>query len=86
MTKESKSQDIVITMLPAGPQVWEVFTDENIGLLAIPKGDRAKLFIDCSTIDTATCKQVGEAVKESGLGMFVDAPVSVRFPSLAQSS
>lgn len=69
-------------MLPQGHHVWEVFTNKEIGLLSIPNGGdekkRRRLFLDCSTIDTATCKKIGEEVEKSGLGDFADAPVSVR--------
>jgi 3-hydroxyisobutyrate dehydrogenase-like beta-hydroxyacid dehydrogenase len=51
---------------------------EKNGLLSISKeANRRRLFLDCSTIDTATCKKVEAVVDESGLGGFADAPVSV---------
>lgn len=65
-------------MLPQGRHVWEVFTNKENGLLSLPKEERKrKLFLDCSTIDTATCNKIGAEVKASGLGDFADAPVSV---------
>jgi 3-hydroxyisobutyrate/3-hydroxypropionate dehydrogenase len=64
-------------MLPKGPSVYDVFTNPSIGLLSIPKSTyEEKLFIECSTIDVKTSLLVGEAVKKSGLGLFVDGPVS----------
>src|SRR5438477_4867572 len=63
-------------MLPKGAHVLHVFTDAFTGLLSAPKSNREKLFIECSTIDVQTSLLVGENVKESGLGIFVDSPVS----------
>src|SRR6266536_3279709 len=77
-----KAQDVIITMLPPGRHVWEVVTNEETELLSISKeANRRGLFLDCSTIDTATCKTVGAPIKESGLGDFADAPVSVSPPA-----
>ena len=69
-------QDVIITMLPAGKQVKEVFTNPGTGLLSIPKSPKSKLFIECSTIDVPTSLEVAKAVGSSGLGRFADAPVS----------
>jgi 3-hydroxyisobutyrate dehydrogenase len=66
------SGEIVITMLPAGPQVREVYLDQG-GVL-----DRARkgaLLIDCSTIDVETSRAVAAAAGEAGFAM-LDAPVS----------
>jgi len=68
--------DIVITMLPVGKHVKEVFTNPSTGLLSVPKSDKQILFIECSTIDVPTSLEVEKAVSASGLGRFVDAPVS----------
>jgi 3-hydroxyisobutyrate dehydrogenase len=64
--------DIVITMLPAGPQVRSVYLDEG-GVLANAR--RGALLIDCSTIDVETARAVAAAAKVAGFGM-LDAPVS----------
>src|SRR5437868_6071878 len=64
--------DIVITMLPAGPQVRSVYHDEG-GVLASAR--RGALLIDCSTIDVETARAVAAAAKRSGFDM-LDAPVS----------
>ena len=64
--------DIVITMLPAGPQVRSVYLDEG-GVLANARRDA--LLIDCSTIDVDTARVVASAAKEAGFDM-LDAPVS----------
>jgi 3-hydroxyisobutyrate dehydrogenase len=64
--------DIVITMLPAGPQVRSVYLDEG-GVLASAR--RGALLIDCSTIDVETARVVAAAAKGAGFDM-LDAPVS----------
>lgn len=65
--------DVVITMLPAGKHVAEVYQGAN-GILAHIKG-RTPLLIDCSTIDVETARQVGAAASAQRLDM-LDAPVS----------
>jgi 3-hydroxyisobutyrate dehydrogenase len=62
--------DAVVTMLPAGKHVAEVYR-KNV-LLNAPK---SAILIDCSTIDVATAKQVEDEASFAGFTM-VDAPVS----------
>ena len=64
--------DAVVTMLPAGAEVAEVYL--GAGRLIATAPNRA-LLIDCSTIDVATARRVAAAAAERGLAM-VDAPVS----------
>ncbi len=64
--------DIVITMLPAGPQVRAVYLGPD-GIIARAKP--GALLIDCSTIDVETARAVAAAAGEAGLAM-LDAPVS----------
>jgi len=64
--------EYVISMLPAGKHVATTYLGDN-GLLA--RLDRATTVLDCSTIDAATARQVGEAAAALGIG-FMDAPVS----------
>ncbi|MBV8778277.1 MAG: 3-hydroxyisobutyrate dehydrogenase [Alphaproteobacteria bacterium] len=64
--------DIVITMLPAGPQVRQVYLGPD-GIIA--KAKKGALLIDCSTIDVETARAVAAAAAEAGLQM-LDAPVS----------
>ena len=64
--------DAVITMLPAGEQVREVYLGGE-GVLALVRD--GTLLIDCSTIDVETAREVAQAAQESGLAM-IDAPVS----------
>src|SRR5204862_8276165 len=64
--------DIVITMLPAGPQVRQVYLGSD-GVIAQARRDA--LLIDCSTIDVETARAVAASAAEAGLQM-LDAPVS----------
>src|SRR5579883_1231971 len=64
--------DAVITMLPAGAQVREVYLGAG-GL--IESAARGTLLIDCSTIDVATAREVSAAAQKAGMEM-IDAPVS----------
>ncbi|GIK99439.1 MAG: 3-hydroxyisobutyrate dehydrogenase [Alphaproteobacteria bacterium] len=64
--------EAVITVLPAGPHVRSVYLGEA-GLLAAAKP--GTLFIDCSTIDVATARDVHAAADTAGVD-FVDAPMS----------
>ena len=67
--------EVVISMLPAGEHVRALWLAGNGGqdlLAALPAG---ALVVDCSTIDVASARQVGEAAKARGI-RFVDAPVS----------
>ncbi|SHH76906.1 3-hydroxyisobutyrate dehydrogenase [Ferrimonas marina] len=63
---------VVITMLPAGKHVRDLYLGEG-GL--IRKAAPGTLLIDCSTIDAASAIAVSEGAAQAGLE-FVDAPVS----------
>jgi len=64
--------DAVITMLPAGQHVESVYLGPDGVIGAAPV---AALLIDCSTIDVATARRVGERAAAKGHDM-LDAPVS----------
>jgi 3-hydroxyisobutyrate dehydrogenase len=64
--------DIVVTMLPAGQHVREVYTGAG-GVLA--SADPNTLLIDSSTIDVASARAVAEAAAAKKL-LMIDAPVS----------
>ena len=64
--------EIVVTMLPAGQQVREVYLGAN-GILAQAK--KGTLFIDSSTIDVETARAVAAEAEKRGMPM-IDAPVS----------
>jgi 3-hydroxyisobutyrate dehydrogenase len=65
-----RDADVVITMLPAAKHVRAVFEND-----VAPNAKAGALLIDCSTIDVASAREVGEAMKAKGFD-FVDAPVS----------
>jgi len=65
-----KDADVVITMLPAAKHVRQVFHDD-----VAPNAKKGALLIDCSTIDVASAREVGEGLQKLGFD-FVDAPVS----------
>ncbi|HWC93413.1 MAG TPA: 3-hydroxyisobutyrate dehydrogenase [Pseudolabrys sp.] len=64
--------DVVITMLPAGAQVREVYLGSS-GIIA--NANDGTLLIDCSTIDVETARAVAAEAEKRGL-MMLDAPVS----------
>jgi 3-hydroxyisobutyrate dehydrogenase len=69
----ARDVDVVITMLPAGEHVREVWLNQG-GLIEAVKGG-TPLLIDCSTIDVESARVVTEAARAAGLEM-LDAPVS----------
>jgi 3-hydroxyisobutyrate dehydrogenase len=71
-TEATRGADLVMTMLPAGEQVREVYLGPNGVIAAAAPGT---LLVDCSTIDVATARAVNAAAAETGLAM-LDAPVS----------
>ena len=72
MAEAATAGEIVITMLPAGPDVRSVYLGDA-GVLAHARKDA--LLIDCSTIDVATARAVASAAADAGFDM-LDAPVS----------
>ena len=62
--------EAIITMLPAGKHVEQVYTESLFGI-----APASAILIDCSTIDVATAKRIGEAALAKGLTS-VDAPGS----------
>ena len=64
--------EAVVTMLPAGEHVRAVYLGPE-GLFAAARP--GTLFVDCSTIDVATARQVEAGAEETG-HLMVDAPVS----------
>lgn len=67
-----KDVDYVVSMLPAGTHVREVYLGDK-GLLA--HAPKAITYMECSTIDVQTAKDIHAAVAQKG-GVCVDAPVS----------
>ena len=64
--------EVVISMLPAGAHVREVYLGEGGVIAAARVG---ALFIDCSTIDVETARAVNSSAADAGFAM-LDAPVS----------
>jgi 3-hydroxyisobutyrate dehydrogenase len=67
-----RDAEIVITMLPAGPEVREAYLGSDGVLAAVQRGT---LLVDSSTIDVKTAREVAQAAEEQELAM-IDAPVS----------
>lgn len=69
-----KTADVVVTVLPEPSHVHGVLS--SIMMAKLP--DRSRLFIDCSTIDPSTSREVAAMVERasSGKSHFVDAPMS----------
>lgn len=65
-----RAADVVITMLPAGPHVREIYAQE-----IFPNAPKSALLIDCSTIDVESARVVAGQAREQGF-RFADAPVS----------
>jgi 3-hydroxyisobutyrate dehydrogenase len=68
----AQGMEYVISMLPAGKHVALTYLGDG-GLLA--RLDGSTTVLDCSTIDAATAREVGEAAAAKGIG-FMDSPVS----------
>ena len=66
----AEGAEVIVTMLPAGKHVEQVYTDALFGVATV-----GTLLIDCSTIDVATARRVADAAGIVGL-VAVDAPVS----------
>ena len=65
-----KDAEAVVTMLPAGSHVREVYESAVIG-----QAPASAILIDCSTIDVATAREETEKARGAGY-LMVDAPVS----------
>lgn len=65
-----KEADIVITMLPAGQHVRQVYAEH-----VAPNAKAGALLIDCSTIDVESARAVAGQMEQAGF-RFADAPVS----------
>ena len=65
-----KDAEAVVTMLPAGPHVRQVYAEQ-----VFPNAPAGALLIDCSTIDVESARAVAAQAREKGF-RFADAPVS----------
>ena len=73
----AENADVVISMVPGPGDVRKVYLDEANGIIAAEPRE-GRLLLECSTIDSATTRAVGEEVMGKGRGVYVDCPVSVR--------
>jgi 3-hydroxyisobutyrate dehydrogenase len=75
-TSAAQAAEVVITMLPAGEHVRQVYLGAG-GLVAALKARSGirPLLIDCSTIDVESARAVAAAAEQAGIDM-LDAPVS----------
>lgn len=72
--------DTLITVVPRGVNVQEVYLQGPGAVIrSTQKPDR--LIFECSTIDVKTTREVGDAIREAGIGRYFDSPVSVGPPS-----
>jgi 3-hydroxyisobutyrate dehydrogenase len=73
LTETVKDVEVVITMLPAGEHVRNVYLGEGKIIDSAPRG---ALLIDCSTIDVQSARGISAAAAASTGQEVVDAPVS----------
>lgn len=65
----------VISIVPNGDNVRQVYLDEANGVIAAP-ANAERLLLECSTIDAATAREVAPKLDAAGVGIYVDTPVS----------
>lgn len=66
----AENAEIIITMLPNGPQVKEVMLGDVVNYMHV-----GQIFIDCSSISPVVSKEIAAVLAEKGVEM-LDAPVS----------
>ena len=66
----------IISIVPAAQHVQKVYLDTTTGVIAASR-NADRLMLECSTIDAQSSKDVGQKLKEAGVGEFIDTPVSV---------
>lgn len=66
----AENSEIIITMLPNGPQVKEVMLGDVVNYM-----HAGQIFIDCSSISPVVSKEIAAVLAEKGIEM-LDAPVS----------
>ncbi|KAH6976465.1 6-phosphogluconate dehydrogenase [Ilyonectria sp. MPI-CAGE-AT-0026] len=81
----------IVSIVPTGKSVKDVYLDEPTGIIAA-RGtkngnlDASRLYLECSTIDVATAKEIGATLKNVGMGTYIDSPVSGGVPAAEQGS
>lgn len=73
-SEAAETADALMTVLPEPSHVKSVYSS----ILASDLPDQPRLFIDCSTIDPSTSRDIAKSVTEasSGKSHFLDAPMS----------
>ncbi|KAL4960809.1 NAD binding domain of 6-phosphogluconate dehydrogenase-domain-containing protein [Aspergillus stella-maris] len=71
----AEKSNVIITSLPEPQHVKDVF-HSMLRQGPLPKLDKERVFIDTSTIDPASSKEIANAIHTTTQGRFVDAPVS----------
>ncbi|KAF2281348.1 6-phosphogluconate dehydrogenase C-terminal domain-like protein [Westerdykella ornata] len=70
----------VVSIVPGAKDVKKVYLDEIDGVIA-SKPDEMRVLCECSTIDVKSTREVGNKLKEKGIGTYVDTPVSGGVPA-----
>lgn len=70
----AEKSETIITVLPEPQHVRAVFA--SILGTPLPSLSNTRIFIDCSTIDPSTSREIASNVSSSEAGTFVDAPMS----------
>ncbi|KAI5377352.1 hypothetical protein J4E82_003804 [Alternaria postmessia] len=76
----AENAKVLISIVPGGADMKKVYLDENDGVIAAKK-DEERIMLECSTIDVNTTKEVGQKLRETGTGTYIDAPVSGGVPA-----
>ncbi|KAI1176715.1 NAD binding domain of 6-phosphogluconate dehydrogenase-domain-containing protein [Nemania sp. FL0916] len=72
VSKVAKDADTVITVLPEPAHIQGVYSE----ILKSNLSQRERVFIDSSTIDPSSSREVAKWVSDAKAGQFVDAPMS----------
>jgi len=72
----AEKADTIISIVPAAEHVKAVYLNKDNGIIAASKRP-GRLMLECSTIDSQTTREVGEALGKAEAGEYVDTPVSV---------
>ncbi|MCY1254216.1 putative 3-hydroxyisobutyrate dehydrogenase [compost metagenome] len=82
LTAALAQADVVITMVPTGKHVRQIYANEGGIFDSAP---RTALLIDSSTIDVATSRAMHELAAKRGLA-FIDAPVTGAVPAAERAA
>ncbi|CAI0643545.1 unnamed protein product [Colletotrichum noveboracense] len=74
------SAEVVISMVPGGREVEDVFLHPENGISVAPQNP-GRLLLECSTIDVATARKLAAHIETTQQGTYVDAPVSGGVPA-----